>query len=329
VRTRGGRVSQVYGSPVSTASGGSEGDAAPPLRSVAFVGFGSLAAALAPAVRGAGVASVRAWVRPRRGTAAADLHARLSEAGIEASASLEQAVAEAELVLAAVPAAAARAVAEECARAVSPGSVYVDPAPLPPAEKLGSSELLAAAGAFYVDAAVLGTVLTEGARVPILAAGPGADGFARLAASLGLRVDVIDGPAGQASLLKLIRSVYMKGRDALILEMLLAARHHGLEQAVIESIGGTGEQVPFSELASRAMCSLALYAERRADELGASADVLAAAGVEPLVTAAGEVRLRRLAELNLKTRLGGERPRDLREVFSLIEELEQARADGR
>ena len=85
----------------------------------------------------------------------------------------------------------------------------------------------------------------------------------------------LDGPPGRASLVKLLRSVYMKGRDALILEMLVAARRHGVEDAVLQSIGGPGEQVPFPDLASRVVRSLALYADRRSAELAAAAELLA------------------------------------------------------
>jgi hypothetical protein len=121
----------------------------------------------------------------------------------------------------------------------------------------------------------------------------------------------------------------MKGRDALILEMLLAARRHSLERSVIESIGGAGEQVPFPDLATRVLGSLALYAGRRSDELAASAEVLAAAGVEPIVTSAGVERLRLLAELDLAEHFHGERPNTLEEVLTLIEELVERRGGER
>jgi Domain of unknown function (DUF1932) len=138
---------------------------------------------------------------------------------------------------------------------------------------------------------------------------------------LGMDVSVIDGPPRRASLVKLLRSVYMKGRDALILEMLLAARRYGVEGAVLESIRGAGENVTFPELAKRVMTSLALYAGRRADELAASAAVVSAAGIDPLVTNGGSERLRRMGRLNLRDHFHGERPEDLVEVLAALELL--------
>ena len=131
----------------------------------------------------------------------------------------------------------------------------------------------------------------------------------------------LDGPAGRASLVKLLRSVYMKGRDALILEMLVAARRHGVEDAVLQSIGGPGEQVPFPELASRVVRSLAVYAERRSAELAAAAELLAAVDVEPLMTDAGVARLRWLADFDVRARFGDERPDDMQEVLRMVDAL--------
>jgi 3-hydroxyisobutyrate dehydrogenase-like beta-hydroxyacid dehydrogenase len=297
---------------------------------VAFVGFGALAFELASGMRGAGVERLSVFARPRADAVGAEaLRRRVADAGAEGCASIEEAVTGADLVIGAVPAAAAREVAEACAGAIGAGCLYVDPAPLAPEAKMAAAELLDAASASYVDAAVLGTVEADGFRVPILVAGPGARRFAELAVPLGMQVSVVDGPPGQASLVKLLRSVYMKGRDALILEMLLAARRHGLERRVIESIRGAGEQVPFPDLAARVIGSLALYAGRRSDELAASADVLAASGVEPIVTSAGAERLRLLADLDLAERFHGERPSDLEEVLALVEELLEGRRKER
>jgi 3-hydroxyisobutyrate dehydrogenase-like beta-hydroxyacid dehydrogenase len=131
---------------------------------------------------------------------------------------------------------------------------------------------------------------------------------------------VLDGPAGTAARLKLVRSVFMKGRDALVLEMMLAARRLGVEDEVARSIAGPGEQVPFTELSERVLRALAVHAGRRAEELDSSAALLRELGVDPLVTEAGAERLRRLAATGLRERLGGERPPDGRATLDAAEE---------
>jgi 3-hydroxyisobutyrate dehydrogenase-like beta-hydroxyacid dehydrogenase len=247
-------------------------------------------------------------------------------ADVRPAESLAVALANADVVIASVPAASAAEVVEACAPHLHSAQIYVDPSSSLPSAKRKAAELVEHSGADYVDVAVLGTVVTAGAGVPMLAAGTGAARWSDEASAVGLNVTAIAGTAGDAALVKLLRSVFMKGRDALVLEMLLAARRYGVDEAVLASIGGAGEQVPFPSLAERVMCSLAVYAERRADELADAAALVREVGVEPLMAQAGENRLRQLAESGLSARFGGERPRDLAEVLSSLEALEQEAA---
>jgi hypothetical protein len=48
--------------------------------------------------------------------------------------------------------------------------------------------------------------------------------------------------------------------------------------------------------------------------------------VDPLMTLAGDSRLRLFAETGLRARFGGERPRDLTDVLSALDSLDSARA---
>lgn len=291
-----------------------------------FIGFGELAAQLAAGLRTAGAEDISAYARPpsdAKGGAAPGR--RMGALGVRACETLEDAVRGADVIIAAVPAKAAVDVAKRAALALDVDALYVDPAPLPPSEKETTAGVIASSGAQYVDVAVLGTVVTTGYRVPMLAAGPGASSWANLALRLDMNVSVVEGPPGTASLVKLLRSIFMKGRDALLLEMFIAARRYGLDQVVVESIGGRGEQVPFPELAERVLSSLALYAERRADELAASAEVEARVGVNPLMALAAEERLRRLSRLGLRDRFRSERPGGIDELLVALDELEDER----
>jgi len=296
---------------------------------IALVGYGALGHAFATGFRAGRVADVRVFARERSDAAGvAALRDRLRTTGVHVCATVAEAVAGADAVVAAVPAGAAAEVAAACVPSLRAGAVYIDPSPLHPADKARLAALVDEAGAGYVDLAVLGTVAVSGAAVPCLAAGPGASRWREIVTPLGFAVTVVDGPAGRASLVKLLRSVYTKGRDALILEMVLAARRHGVDDIVLASIGGPGEQVPFPDLVHRVVTSLAVYAERRATELDAAAELVEEARLEPLMTSAGAARLRWLAALEPRAEFGGERPSDLDEVLAVIEALDAARSSS-
>jgi len=207
-----------------------------------------------------------------------------------------------------------------CAKSVTPAALFVDISPQLPEAKQADAAAIEQVGGTYADVAVLGTVAADGYRAPMLVCGSGASTWQSIAAGLGIVVTVIDGPAGSASLVKLLRSIYLKGRDSLIVELLLATRAYGLDETVVQTIAGAREQVPFPDLVTRVMCGLALHAERRADELSKSATIMEAAGVEPLVTRAGVERLRRLAALGLRARFADQRPATLEDVLGAIDE---------
>jgi 3-hydroxyisobutyrate dehydrogenase-like beta-hydroxyacid dehydrogenase len=288
----------------------------------AFVGFGELGSSLAEGLGHSGAHLVRVYTRERSQPAAvAALEDRLRRTGAHRSESLQEALADANAVLSVVPAGASREMAERCAPSLDAGSYYVDLTAAPVTDKQAGAALVAQAGGLYVDGAVLGTVATSGFQVPIVLSGPGAQGWRAMAESGGLVVEALDAPVGHATLLKLLRSVYMKGREALILEMMLAARRYGLAERVAESIQGPGEQVPFTALAERVLCALAVHAERRADELLASSEVVRASGIDPVITRAGSEVLRGLAGLELREAFDRERPSSGKEVLAAIEEL--------
>jgi 3-hydroxyisobutyrate dehydrogenase-like beta-hydroxyacid dehydrogenase len=254
---------------------------------VAFIGWGELGSVLGEALRGRH--EVRKWTR--------------HEGSAESTSG-------ADLVVSAVPGSASSDVFAAALPLLTGNTTFIDLTAAAPEVK----EKAAQQHKPYADGAVLGTVATSGAQVPIAAAGPGAAAFAEL----GLNVTVLDAPAGAAARLKLIRSVYMKGRDALVLEMMLAARRLGLEDEVARSIAGPGEGVPFTELSERVLRALAVHAGRRADELDASAALLRELGVDPLVTEAGAARLRTIE--GLRERFGGERPADGSATLDAAEE---------
>jgi 3-hydroxyisobutyrate dehydrogenase-like beta-hydroxyacid dehydrogenase len=295
-------------------------------RSLCVVGFGELGSVFASRMVAAGVPDVRGFARPGTEPRATATTMRMRAVGARACSDLADALSGAGVVLSAVPAAAAEEVVGACAPLLEPGALYVDVTASEPEGKAAAAALVARHGALYADVAVLGTVVASGYAVPMIVSGPGADAWREFATPLGMSVTTLDGPAGRASLVKLLRSVYMKGRDALVVETLLAARRHGVERELLPTIAGPGEDVSFPALAERVLCALAVHAQRRADELAGSAELLSEVGVDPLVTSAAAARLQWLADLGLRELFDGERPHDLRTVLDAIDRLSASSA---
>jgi 3-hydroxyisobutyrate dehydrogenase-like beta-hydroxyacid dehydrogenase len=107
----------------------------------------------------------------------------------------------------------------------------------------------------------------------------------------GANVEVLDGPAGAAAERKLLRSVFMKGMAAALLEALAAARAAGCEEWLRADVG---RQIG-PELVDRLDRGSHQHAVRRAEEMTAAASMLAQWGVPARVAVAARDWLTDLA----------------------------------
>jgi hypothetical protein len=91
---------------------------------------------------------------------------------------------------------------------------------------------------------------------------------------------------GAASSVKMCRSVMIKGLEALATECMLTARHYGVEQDVLASLGETLPHPDWPGLARYLISRALIHGQRRAEEMREVARTVADAGLEPLLSAA-------------------------------------------
>lgn len=209
--------------------------------------------------------------------------------GVARAADPEAAVAGADVVLCVVTAAAARRALEAALPALGAATVYADLNTAAPDLKRELAGLVPR----FADVALLGPVPARGLRTPALTSGAGAEAFAEALGPLGMPVDVVSATPGDASAMKLLRSVFMKGLAAAALESLDAAEAAGradwLRGQLGEAIGPA--------LVERLVEGSRRHAARRVDELDAACELLVSLGVEPRIAAASRAIL---AELGSK-----------------------------
>jgi L-threonate 2-dehydrogenase len=147
----------------------------------------------------------------------------------------ERRLAEADLVLSIVPPGAALAFAERAVPwlASAPRKpLFVDCNAVSPATVERIAERVAATGAPFVDAGIIGAPPREGRSGPhFYASGPHAARFAALS-SHGLTIRVLDAPIGAASALKMSYAGITKGLTAVGAVMLLASVRAGVDAAL-------------------------------------------------------------------------------------------------
>jgi 3-hydroxyisobutyrate dehydrogenase-like beta-hydroxyacid dehydrogenase len=159
-----------------------------------------------------------------------DPHHALGDPAVYQTSSLVEALAGAHVVLSLVGARAAASVARDAVATMPRDAIFADLNTATPELKQDIWALAAAHGVVMTDVAVLAPVPRLGHRTELVASGPGASALLGLLGPLGVPIEVIDGPAGEAAKLRLLRSVFMKGLAALIVEGVSAARPVGAEE---------------------------------------------------------------------------------------------------
>ncbi len=248
---------------------------------VAVIGYGEVGTIFSRALVAQGVRAVAAYDIVVDGDRAAELRSRAERDGVSLAATNAQALDGATLVVSAVTAHSTLDAARASAKTIAAGAFYLDLNSASPQTKQLCGEAIAAAGARYVEAAVMTSVPPYGLRVPMLLGGPDASAICPLLDALGLRAKVAAAELGVASAIKMCRSVVIKGMEALFIESLLCARAHGVEDAVLASLAETFPGIDWEMNASYFWSRVVAHGRRRAEEMHEAAAMVDEDGLAP------------------------------------------------
>lgn len=201
-------------------------------------------------------------------------------------------LAEADYVFSAVFGTAALDVAMQSMECMRPGSVYVDMTTATPEDMVAAATAATQRGVGFVDVAITGAVNVRGARTAVLCAGDRAEEVSRLFQRLGAPVKVVGSQPGDACRLKILRSIFSKGLEALTIECLTTASVSGLRAQLHEVLLDL-DQTPLRSLMETLVVTHVEHAGRRRDEVVEAQHLMRANGIEPVVLPAVQVLFER------------------------------------
>lgn len=285
-----------------------------------FIGFGEAAYEMTSGFRQEGPVEIVAydaqWNHPAYGSLIRDRAAKTQVRLVEHPRQvLESGI---RVVIVAVPANRAIEASESAKPYLSGNCLYVDVTASSPDVKRQIHDSIRDTGTPFVDAAMMGPLSVFRHKVPILASGDGTDAFISLMAPLGMRIEKISDTAGDASGVKLVRSIFMKGIAALFIEMLEAAHKFRIADIVIKSIGETMDATNFETTLNRMVTGTAIHAERRFVELEGTLALLEGEQLEPILSYAIRDKLKKIADLNLRQKFQGKAPDHWQDVIREI-----------
>lgn len=170
---------------------------------------------------------------------------------------------------------------------LKPGTLYLDYNSITRTTAERNATLLEEGGVDYVDVAVMGSFHLYGYRPPLLIAGAAAERVAAWMRPLGFEIEVLPGAAGRASAVKILRSILMKGLEALTIEFMVAARHQGLLEETLACTGDVDRR-GFRDFISLLVQTHLVHGRRRHEEVELVNQMLRESGIEPLMSLATE-----------------------------------------
>jgi 3-hydroxyisobutyrate dehydrogenase-like beta-hydroxyacid dehydrogenase len=120
----------------------------------------------------------------------------------------------------------------------------------------------------------------------MLLGGMRAGALAEKLVPLGFDLTVVSEGIGVASAMKLCRSVFIKGLEAIIVESYTLARCHGVERQLLASLAETFPAIDWEKQGTYLFSRVAKHGKRRAEEMREAASTVREAGLDPWMSEA-------------------------------------------
>ena len=255
---------------------------------IGLVGYGEVGKIFGAGLKSqSGDCAVAAWDLKFADTATrAAETAHATNAGISAQPSMQALCAAADLIISAVTASNTLAVAQEAARFIRRGAVFLDLNSASPGTKRQAAAAIDGAGGRYVEAGVMTSVPPYGIQVPMLLGGADAGELAEVLNGWGMDAKPVSDRLGVASAIKMCRSVMIKGLEALVIESYATARAYGVEDHVLPTLAETFPSIDWPRQGAYFFSRVVQHGKRRAEEMREAANTVREAGFDPFMAAA-------------------------------------------
>lgn len=289
-----------------------------------FVGFGEVGFEMAKGFKVEGLEGILAYdVMQGHPVYGPLVQERVQTSGVALVNSPAEVLQNSDVVIVAVPGDKALATAKSIKEFLKQGTIYVDVSASSPEVKRNIWEEIKETAVSFVDGAMLGPLPVYQHKVPTLVSGNGSDQFIELMKPYHMDLEKVSDTPGEATGIKLVRSIFMKGLPALFVEVLEAASLMKVDHLVLKSLATTMNACSFEQTFNRLVTGSAIHAQRRAHEMENVIAMLESLNVKPTMSQATYDRLTWLASKNLKEKFGGKTPKEWQEVVNAWEQSEQ------
>lgn len=162
---------------------------------------------------------------------------------------------------------------------VQKGALIADFSTAAPTDKRQASLEAEQLGVKFVDVVIMGSIALLGAETPLLCAGKDSEQIVGIMQELKAPIRVLEGAnPGEAASLKLLRTVFTKGLEALTVECLIAAEHHGVREKLYDILSDI-DNSSLRDFLEMLLRTHVIHAPRRQHEVKEAAKQLTLAGL--------------------------------------------------
>ena len=234
---------------------------------ITFIGFGEAASAIVQGWNCADHQIKTFDVKLSKEATQPELLQRCKRYGVAPRYTAKDAVVDADFVFSTVTADQALVAAESVLQSIGAGVYYFDLNSCAPSTKQAAAQCIEQSGAHYIDVAVMAPVHPGLNKVPLLISGAQAAQALPLLTEFPMNPKLVDGAVGAASSVKMLRSVMVKGLEALTAECTLAAVAAGVEADVFASLNKSHAGSDWDAQAAYNFERSVVHGERRAAEM--------------------------------------------------------------
>ena len=279
---------------------------------VGILGFGEAGQSVATGLKNAATAEhpieISTWdILLPSNEKGAPLKAAADKIGIRTVGSAQELAQASDMILSLVTTEESLVAAGQIARHLPKGTLFLDCNSTSPGMKRDVAKTVTEAGGRSVEAAVMDLVPRSQHKVPMLLAGKDAEELISKLAPYGVDMKSVGDDIGAASTIKMCRSVFMKGLDAILMECMVAAETAGVTDRIVSSMQVTIPEINWPVFIGKKLGGAAQHSGRRAGEMREVATTLRELGLDPTMAEATSRRLQWCADLGMKERAAATR----------------------
>ncbi len=170
----------------------------------------------------------------------------------------------------------------------------------------------------FVDGTTLCSPSQFGVATPITMSGPHGERTAQDLNAYGMNIRYLGDQNGQASAFKVLRSIFTKGLESILIESIASARYYGIAEEIFQSIVSFLSDEPTAQTLALMIETDVVHAKRRGDEISEINEMLKNAGLDHTMSEASTKKLYWLASLGLREQFGGKKAATMYDAVDAI-----------